>query len=85
MRPSDWESTLFVDAGKLYRIYAAARAKGEPGTPEFRQSLRDAIVTTKEVVGTHGVYNFKPGELYGVDQRARVLVKIDNGQWKLVP
>ena len=57
----------------------------EPGTPEFRLSLRDAIVTTKEVVGTHGVYNFKPGELYGVDQRARVLVKIDNGQWKLVP
>ena len=71
--------------GWLVFTDAAARTKGEPGTPEFRAALRDAIVTTKELVGTHGVYNFKAGELYGVDQRARVLVKIENGQWKLVP
>jgi branched-chain amino acid transport system substrate-binding protein len=64
---------------------ASARAKGEPGTPEFRQALRDAIFSTKEVVGAHGVYNFKPGNLYGVDERARVIVRLDNGQWKLVP
>jgi len=71
--------------GWLVFTDAAARAKGEPGTPEFRQSLRDAIASTKEVVGTHGVYNFKPGDLYGVDERARVIVKLDNGQWKLAP
>lgn len=69
--------------GWLVFTNAAARAKGEPGTPEFRLSLRDAIATTKEVVGTHGVYNFKQGDLYGVDQRARVIVKLENGQWKL--
>ena len=57
----------------------------EPGTPEFRVALRDAIFSTKEVVGTHGVYTFKPGDLYGVDERARVIVKLDNGQWKLAP
>jgi len=71
--------------GWLVFTDAAARAKGEPGTPEFRQSLRDAIASTKEVVGTHGVYNFKPGDLYGVDERARVIVKLENGQWKLAP
>ena len=32
----------------------------QPGTPEFRAALRDAIVTTKELVGTHAVYNFTP-------------------------
>lgn len=64
---------------------AAARSKGEPGTPEFRASLRDAIFSTKEVVGTHGVYSFKQGDLYGVDERARVIVKLENGQWKLAP
>ncbi len=57
----------------------------KPGTPEFRKAMRDAIATTKEVVGTHGVYNFKPGELYGVDERARVLVTLEKGQWKLIP
>jgi len=71
--------------GWLVFVDAAARAKGEPGTAEFRQSLRDAIATTKEVVGTHGVYNFKPGDLYGVDERARVIVRLDKGQWKFVP
>lgn len=64
---------------------AAARAKGEPGTPAFRQSLRDALFSGKEVVGVHGVYNFKPGSLYGVDERARVIVKAENAQWRLVP
>ena len=70
---------VFVDAA------TRAVAKAEPGTPEFRVALRDAIATTKEVVGTHGVYNFKAGNLYGVDNRARVIVKLDNGQWKLAP
>ncbi len=75
--------------GYLVFADAAARvlAKGgsEPGSAEFRQALRDAIFATHEVVGTHGVYNFKPGALYGVDERARVIVKLDNGQWKLAP
>jgi branched-chain amino acid transport system substrate-binding protein len=71
---------VFVDAAK--RALAAGL---KPGTPEFRKALRDNIATTKEVVGTHGVYNFKPGELYGVDERARVLVRLEQGQWKVLP
>ncbi|MGJ7488382.1 ABC transporter substrate-binding protein [Variovorax sp. LT2P21] len=70
---------VFADAA------SRAMAKAEPGTPEFRVALRDAIFSTKEVVGVHGVYSFKPGNLYGVDERARVIVKLDNGQWKLAP
>lgn len=70
---------VFADAA------ARAMAKAEPGTPEFRVALRDAIFSTKELVGVHGVYTFKPGSLYGVDERARVIVKLDNGQWKLAP
>lgn len=66
---------------------AAARvqAKAEPGTPQYRGALRDAIVSTRELAGTHGVYTFKPGSPYGVDERARVIVKLDKGAWKLVP
>jgi len=73
--------------GYLVFADAAGRAMktAEPGTPQFRVALRDAVMTTKEVVGTHGVYNFHKGELYGVDERARVIVKLDNGRWQLVP
>jgi branched-chain amino acid transport system substrate-binding protein len=45
---------VLVDAAKR------ALAKAQPGTPEFRQAFKDAMVDHKEVVGTHGVYNFKP-------------------------
>jgi branched-chain amino acid transport system substrate-binding protein len=63
-----------------------ALAKGvKPGTPEFRTALRDAMVTTTEVVGTHAVYTFKPGERYGTDERSRVMVRLDKGAWKLIP
>jgi branched-chain amino acid transport system substrate-binding protein len=56
----------------------------KPGTPEFRTALRDALVSAKDVVGTHGVYNFHAGESFGVDQRALVLVKLVDGKWKLM-
>lgn len=69
---------VFLDAAKR------ALAKGEPGTPEFRTALRDAMTTTTEVVGTHGVYNFKPGQYFGVDERARVLVQLQKGKWQLL-
>jgi branched-chain amino acid transport system substrate-binding protein len=69
---------IFLDAAKR------ALRQAQPGTAEFRTALRDALVNTKDVVGTHGIYNFKPGQLYGVDARARVVVKLEKGQWKLL-
>jgi branched-chain amino acid transport system substrate-binding protein len=82
--PNDAFSSYTYDS-YLLLADAAARTKGEPGTPQFRTALRDAIVSTKELVGTHGVYNFKPDNRYGSDQRAVVIVKMDKGHWKLVP
>ena len=71
----------------LVLVDAASRVspKLHPGTPEYRAALREAIFSTKELVGTHGVYNFKAGSVYGVDERARVMVRLDKGVWKYVP
>ena len=82
--PSDAFSAYTYDA-YLLLADAASRTKGEPGTSQYRTALRDAIVSTKELVGTHGVYNFRPDSRYGSDQRAVVIVKMVKGQWKLVP
>jgi branched-chain amino acid transport system substrate-binding protein len=83
--PTDAFSAYTYDA-YLLLADAAARAKGEPGTAQYRTALRDAIVNTKELVGTHGVYNFKPGgDGYGSDKRAVVIIRMEKGQWKLVP
>ena len=82
--PTDAFSAYTFDAWLLL-LDAASRTKGEPGTPQYRVALRDAMVNTKELVGTHSVYNFKPDSRYGSDDRSRVIVKLEKGQWKLVP
>ena len=71
-----------------YKLFAAAvpvaLKKAKPGTPEFRQALRDAIESGQETVGAHGVFNMSPSDHYGHDARARVLVRIEKGDWKLI-
>src|SRR5207253_1203932 len=61
-----------------------ALKKGKPGTPEFRLALRDAIESLREFVGSQAVFNLSDKDHNGVDQRSQVLVRIENGQWKLV-
>ena len=62
-----------------------ALKKGKPGTPEFRAALRDAIESLHEYVGAEGVYNMTPADHNGVDSRSQVMVRIENGGWKVVP
>ncbi len=61
-----------------------AMKKAKPGTPEFRGALRDALENVKNVVGTHAVYTMTPANHNGMDERARVLVEVKEGQWRLL-
>jgi len=64
--------------------YAVPEAlkKAKPGTKEFRAALRDALEKAN-VVGTHGVFAMTPQDHNGLDNRARVMIKIENGKWVL--
>jgi len=74
------------DTGLLMQAAAEqALKKAKPGTPEFRSALRDALENTREVHGAHGIFNMSPTDHLGLDQRARVMVKVDNGAWKYQP
>ena len=74
------------DAGRLMAVAAEqALKKAKPGTVEFRSALRDALESAREVQGAHGVFNMSATDHLGLDQRARVMVKIENGQWKYQP
>ncbi len=73
------------DAGLLLaNAVPLALKQGQPGSKEFRTALRDALEATKELPGAHGVFNMSSGDHLGLDQRARVMVKVENGGWKLV-
>ena len=73
-----WDSYLL-----LARAIPEALKKAKPGTKEFRAALRDALENTKELVATHGVYTMTATEHNGLDNRARTMIKIDNGKWVL--
>lgn len=74
-----WDAGLLIQAA-----IPVALKSGKPGTPAFRQALRNALESNKEVKGTHAVYNMTASDHYGVDKRARVLVKVEGGEWKLM-
>ncbi len=74
------------DAGLILKAALPEALKGgKPGTPEFRAALRDALENVKEVPGAHGIFTMSPKDHLGLDQRARVMVKIENGYWKYLP
>ncbi len=74
------------DAIKLLSIaIPIASKKGQPGTVEFREALRDALENDiHNVVGVQGVFNMTPEDHAGIDQRGMVAVQVVNGAWKLV-
>ena len=74
------------DAGLiLERALPAALKAAKPGTEAFRSALRDAIERERDVVGCQGVFNMSPTNHNGMDERARVLVTVKEGRFRLLP
>ncbi|MBN8980318.1 MAG: ABC transporter substrate-binding protein, partial [Rhizobiales bacterium] len=68
----------------LKRIVPVALKKAKPGTPEFREALRQAIMTEKEIPASQGVYNFTEKDRYGTDDRSRILLTVKDGKYVVV-
>ncbi len=63
-------------------IYIVAEAMKRAGTDP--EKLRDAIEQTKNYVGISGVYNLTPEDHNGLGTDSMILVRIEDGKWKLV-
>ena len=75
-----WDSWLILE-----RALPVALAKAKPGTAAFRTALRDAIEQEREIVGCQGVFNMSATNHNGMDERARVLVTVKDGRFRLLP
>jgi len=72
------------DAGLLLaKAIPVALKTAQPGTREFRAALRDALEGVQNLHVSNGVVNMSKNDHLGLDQRARVIVKVENGKWKL--
>ena len=69
----------------LQTAIPAALKAAKPGTPEFRAALRDALEAEKGAILTHGIATMSAADHNGFDTRARVMVTIADGGWKLLP
>lgn len=84
-KPTDAFAPYSFDAWLIFENAAKQALKTQqPGTAAFHLALRDAIVNMKELVGTQSIYNFKPGNTFGSDERAVAMVQLVNGKWKYI-
>jgi branched-chain amino acid transport system substrate-binding protein len=65
----------------LKRVIPVALKTAKPGTPEFREAIRAALISEKELAATQGVYNFTEKDRYGLDDRARIILTVKDGKY----
>jgi branched-chain amino acid transport system substrate-binding protein len=65
----------------LKRVIPVALKTAKPGTPEFREAIRQALLTEREIPASQGVYNFTATDRYGLDDRARIILTVKDGKY----
>ena len=73
-----WDAWL-----ELAHAIPEALKTGQPGTREFRAGLRDGLEGIRDLRVSNGVVNMSKNDHLGLDQRARVVVRIVGNAWKL--
>jgi len=84
VRPATFGANTWDGGLLLERALPAALKAGKPGTDAFRSALRDALEKEREVIGTQGVFNMSATNHNGMDERARVLVIVKDGKFRLL-
>jgi branched-chain amino acid transport system substrate-binding protein len=84
-RPATFGANTYDSGLILQAAMPHAAAKARPGTVEFRRALREALENNvKELVGCQGVFTMTPTNHNGMDERARVMVTVRDGKFRLL-
>ena len=67
----------------LERIIPVALKTAKPGTVEFREAIRQALISERDIAASQGVYNFTDKDRYGLDDRSRILLTVKDGKYVL--
>ena len=65
----------------LKRVLPAALKTAKPGTGEFREAIRQAFISEREIAASQGVYNWTEKDRSGLDDRSRILLTVKNGKY----
>ena len=75
-----YDTLLLLDA-----IVPQALKKAQPGTPQFRAALKDAIEHDPPLAASQGVLTYSPTDHYGFPSDTGVILKVVNGEFQLQP
>jgi len=65
----------------LKRVLPAALKTAKPGTGEFREAIRQAFISEREIAASQGVYSWTEKDRSGLDDRSRILLTVKNGKY----
>src|SRR3954466_2967351 len=65
----------------LKRIVPVALKTAKPGTVEFREAIRQALLSERDIAASQGVYNFTEKDRYGLDERSRIILTVKDGKY----
>jgi branched-chain amino acid transport system substrate-binding protein len=68
----------------LKRVIPVALKEAKPGTQEFREAIRKALLSEKEMAASQGVYNFTEKDRNGLDDRSRILLTVKDGKYEVI-
>ncbi|MES2258316.1 MAG: ABC transporter substrate-binding protein [Pseudomonadota bacterium] len=68
----------------LQKVVPEALKKGKPGTPEFRAALKQALESAGNIAITQGVIHYTPADHFGLGSNSRMMLTIQNGNFKAV-
>jgi branched-chain amino acid transport system substrate-binding protein len=65
----------------LKRVIPVALKTAKPGTPEFREAIRQAFLSEREIAASQGVYNWTEKDRSGLDDRSRIILTVKDGKY----
>jgi branched-chain amino acid transport system substrate-binding protein len=65
----------------LKRVIPTALKTAKPGTPEFREAIRQAFLSEREIAASQGVYNWTEKDRNGLDDRSRIILTVKDGKY----
>jgi branched-chain amino acid transport system substrate-binding protein len=65
----------------LKRVIPTASKSAKPGTPEFREAIRQAFLSEHEIAASQGVYNWTEKDRSGLDDRSRIILTVKDGKY----
>lgn len=79
-----WKQECTIFAGHAYDAFAVVMDALKRAGSSDRARVRDSVETTKDLIGTGGVFTMTPADHLGLDLTSFHMVEIRNGDWALV-